>query len=337
MDSMPNRISAMIAFTVALLAAQDHATAQSPDTSGLKLEAKIPLGNVSGRIDHMAIDLARQRLFVAELGNNSVGIVDLNGHKVIRTLEGLKEPQGVAYLPATDTVYAANAGDGSVQLFRGPDYAPAGQIDLGDDADNIRLDIPANRIVVGYGSGGLAVIDPASSRKVADIPLSVHPEGFQLDPGSSRIWVNLPKTQAIAVVDRQTGRQTATWPMQTAGGNFPMALDQAAQRVLVAFRNPAKLGAFSMDDGSVIASPDICGDADDLFVDAKRHRVYISCGEGFIDVLDSAERSYRRVARIATVAGARTSLFVPEIDRLILAVRASGGEPAAVWVFQPLP
>jgi YVTN family beta-propeller protein len=337
MDSMPNRISAMIAFTLALLAAQDQATAQSPDTSGLKLEAKIALGNVSGRIDHMAIDLARQRLFVAELGNNSVGIVDLNGHKVIRTLEGLKEPRGVAYLPGTDTVYAANAGDGSVRLFRGPDYAPAGQIDLGDDADNIRLDIPANRIVVGYGSGGLAVIDPASSRKVADIPLSVHPEGFQLDPGSSRIWVNLPKTQAIAVVDRQTGRQTATWPMQTAGGNFPMALDQAAQRVLVAFRNPAKLGAFSMDDGSVIASPDICGDADDLFVDAKRHRVYISCGEGFIDVLDSAERSYRHVARITTVAGARTSLFVPEIDRLILAVRASGGEPAAIWVFQPLP
>jgi YVTN family beta-propeller protein len=151
MDSMPNRISAMIAFTLALLAAQDHATAQSPDTSGLKLEAKIPLGNVSGRIDHMAIDLARQRLFVAELGNNSVGIVDLNGHKVIRTLDGLKEPQGVAYLPAMDTVYVANAGDGSVRLFRGADYASAGQIDLGDDADNIRLDIPANRIVVGYG------------------------------------------------------------------------------------------------------------------------------------------------------------------------------------------
>jgi hypothetical protein len=337
MDSMPNRISAMIAFTLALLAAQDHATAQAPDTSGLKLEAKIALGNVSGRIDHMAIDLARQRLFVAELGNNSVGIVDLNGHKVIRTLEGLKEPQGVAYLPATDTVYAANAGDGSVQLFRGPDYAPAGQIDLGDDADNIRLDIPANRIVVGYGSGGLAVIDPASSKKVADIPLSVHPEGFQLDPGSNRILVNLPKAQAIAVVDRQSGRQTATWPTKIAGGNFPMAIDQAARHVLVAFRSPAKFGAFSMDDGTLIASPDICGDADDLFVDAKRHRVYISCGEGFLDVLDSAQGAYRRVTRIATVAGARTSLFVPEIDRLMLAVRTSGREAAAIWVFQPMP
>jgi len=339
MGSMPNPIRAMmIAFTgtLALLAAQDQAVTQG-ETPALKLEAKIPIGNVSGRIDHMAVDLARQRLFIAELGNNTVGIVDLNSRNVIRTMTGLKEPQGVAYLPSTDTLYIANGGDGSVRQFRGPDYAAAGQIDLGDDADNIRLDIPGNRIIVGYGSGGLAMIDAASSRKIADIPLSVHPEGFQLDPGSGRILVNLPRAQAIAVVDGQSGKQTATWPTKITGGNFPMALEQDARHALVAFRNPARLGAFSMDDGGVIASPEICGDADDLFVDAKRRRVYISCGEGFLDVLDSAQGAYRRVARIATVAGARTSLFVPEMDRLMLAVRAAGREAAAVWVYQPAP
>jgi len=325
-----------LAGSLALLAAQDEAATQG-DTPTLRLEAKIPIGNVSGRIDHMAIDLARQRLFVAELGNNTVGVVDLNGRNVIRTLDGLKEPQGVAYLPSVDTLYIASGGDGSVRRYRGPDYQASGQIDLGDDADNIRLDIPANRIVVGYGSGGLAVIDAASSRKIADIALGVHPEGFQLDPRSDRIFVNLPKAQAIAVVDSLSGKQIATWPAKIGAGNFPMALEQAARRALVAFRNPAKLGVFSMDDGSVIASPDICGDADDLFVDAKRHRVYISCGEGFLDVLDSAQDNYRRVARIATVSGARTSLFVPEMDRLMLAVRASGNEPAAIWVFEPTP
>jgi len=325
-----------LAGSLALLAAQDQATTQG-ETPALKLEAKIPIGNVSGRIDHMAIDLARQRLFVAELGNNTVGVVDLKSHKPIRRLDGLKEPQGVAYLPSTDTLYIANGGDGSVRQFRGPDYAAAEQIDLGDDADNIRLDTTANRIVVGYGSGGLAVIDTASSRKIADIPLSVHPEGFQLDPPSNRIFVNLPRAQAVAVVDTQSGKQTASWPTKIPGGNFPMALERDARHVLVAFRNPAKLGAFSMDDGSLVASPDICGDADDLFVDAKRRRVYISCGDGFLDVLDSAQGTYRRLGRIATVSGARTSLFVPDMDRLMLAVRASGNEPAAIWVFQPTP
>ena len=333
-----NKHLALLALTgaLALLAAQDQAITQG-DMPALKLEAKIPLGNVSGRIDHMAVDVTQHRLFVAELGNNTVGIINLGGRNVIRTLDGLKEPQGVAYLPSTDTLYVANAGDGSVRLFRGSDYAAAGQIDLGDDADNIRLDVHTNRIVVGYGSGGLAIIDAANSKKIANIPLSVHPEGFQLDPGSNRIFVNLPKAQAIAVVDRQSGRQTATWPTNVAGGNFSMALDQTARHVLVAFRDPAKLGVFSMEDGSLIASPDICGDADDLFVDAKRRRVYISCGEGFLDILDSAQGAYRRIARIATVAGARTSLFVPEMDRLMLAVRASAGEPAAIWVFQPMP
>ena len=334
---MKNPHRTIIAAALALLPMQTPTTAQTTEAAALQLEAKIPLGNVSGRIDHMAIDLMRQRLFVAELGNNSIGIVDLNSRRVIRNIEGLKEPQGVAYVPSMDTLYVANAGDGSVRLFIGPNHAAAGQIDLQDDADNIRVDSAANRLFVGYGSGGLAVIDIATSRKVADIPLSVHPEGFQLDPGGQNIFVNVPKAQGIAVVNREAGRQTASWPMTIAGGNFPMALDHAAGHVLAAFRSPAKLGVFSKENGALIASPEICGDADDVFVDAKRRRVYVSCGEGFIDVLDSQRDAYRRIARIPTVAGARTSLFVPELDRLMLAVRAYSGEPASVWIFQPVP
>jgi YVTN family beta-propeller protein len=326
----------VITCALALSAGAGRLNAQTAETGMLELEAKIPLGDVRGRIDHMAIDLARQHLFVAELENNSVGIVDLANRKVIRTIQGLKEPQGVAFVPSTGALYVANAGDGSLRSFRGPDYAAAGQIDLGDDADNIRVDTAANRLVVGYGSGGLAVVHIASFRKISDIPLGVHPEGFQLDPGSNKIFVNLPKARAIAVVDRQSGKQLANWPMQIGAGNFPMALNHYAGHVLAAFRTPAKLAAFSINDGALIASPEICGDADDVFVDAKRNRVYVSCGEGFLDVLDAQGTAYKRLARIPTVAGARTSLFVPQLDRLFLAVRAASGEPAAVWVFRPV-
>src|SRR6266446_7555506 len=110
------------------------------DPAPLVLEAKIPLGNVAGRIDHFTLDSDRQLLFVAELGNNSVDIVDLKGRKVLRRLAELSEPQGVAYHPATGTLYVANAGDGSVRLYQGPDFMPDGRILLGDDADNIRID-----------------------------------------------------------------------------------------------------------------------------------------------------------------------------------------------------
>src|SRR5256714_2463996 len=118
----------------------DRAFSQTPSTSSLQLETKIPLGDVKGRIDHMAIDLPRRRLFVAELGNDTVGVVDLNEQKVQHVITGLKEPQGIGYVPSSDTLFVANAGDGSVLMFRGADYAGAGRIDLGGDADHIRVD-----------------------------------------------------------------------------------------------------------------------------------------------------------------------------------------------------
>src|SRR6201988_3826028 len=90
-----------------------NAVAQPAETAPLQLEAKIPLGNVHGRIDHMAVDLKRQRLFVAELGNDTIGVVDLANRKLLQTIAGRNEPQGVGYEPSTDTLYAANAGDGS--------------------------------------------------------------------------------------------------------------------------------------------------------------------------------------------------------------------------------
>jgi DNA-binding beta-propeller fold protein YncE len=320
-----------------LLAGSGRPIAQTDNSAHLQLEAKIPLGEVRGRIDHLAIDLVRQRLFVAELGNDTVGIVDLKKREVIHTISGLREPQGLGYVPATDALYVANAGDGSVRVFAGADYAAAGRIDLGANADNIRVDSTAGQIVVGYGSGSLAAIDAKTLQRIADIPLPVHPEGFQLDPASGQVFINLPKARAIAAADRRAGKLTASWPITIGGDNFPMALRRDAGEILAVFRNPGQLAAFSIKDGAVLASADVCDDADDLFFDPKRQRVYVSCGEGFLDVLDAKGSAYRHAARIATVPGARTSLFVPELDRLLLAVRAEAEQPASIWVFRPTP
>ena len=95
--------------------------------------------------------------------------------------------------------------------------------------------------------------------------------------------------------------------------NFPMALDAVRRQALVILGAPAELGVFSMTGGKLIATAENCGDADDLFIDAKRDRVYISCGSGFIDVLEAKGTTYRRIARIPTVSGARTSLSYPNL------------------------
>jgi YVTN family beta-propeller protein len=302
----------------------------------LALEAKIPLGEVSGRIDHLGIDLKRQRLLVAELGNDSLGVVDLATGKVLRTISGMSEPQGVAYVPFVDGIFVANGGDGSVRMLRGDDLMPTGHIELGNDADNVRVDAPRNRVLVGYGKGALAVIDPASGTKATDLKLKGHPEGFQLDETGALVFVNVPDAREIEILD-VASQASRSLPTRGAGSNFPMAIDRDAHRVLVVFRSPPSLMALSTQDRRVVAKVDTCGDADDVFVDQRRRRVYVSCGEGAVDVLEPGETGYRRIARVPTVSGARTSLFVPELDRLFVAVRAHGNETAAIWIFRPIP
>jgi DNA-binding beta-propeller fold protein YncE len=302
----------------------------------LVLEAKIPLGEVKGRIDHLAIDVSRQRLLVAELGNNGFGVVDLAARKTLRTLSGLSEPQGVGYEPSTDTIYVANAGDGSVRIFKGDDFSPLGRIELGDDADNVRIDGTHKQVLVGYGKGAIAVIDPTTHAKGAEYRLHGHPEGFQIDGSGTQLFVNVPDTHEIAVIDlpNAVSRSVATPGLRS---NFPMAVDAEAKRVLVVFRNPSTLMALSSPETEIVAKAETCGDADDVFVDGKRHRVYVICGAGVADVFEPRGTAYKRVATIPTVPGARTGLFVPELDRLFVAVRASSGEPPAIWVFRPTP
>jgi DNA-binding beta-propeller fold protein YncE len=328
--------AALLAALAAIVLAKD-AACESAEVPPLQLEGKISLGDVRGRIDHMAVDLARHRLFVAALGSDSLAMVDLKAQRLDRIIGELSEPQGIGYDPATDTLYVANAGDGSVRLFKGHDLSPGERIELGSDADNIRVDSKAGRVFIGYGDGALAIVDAATHDKVASAPLKAHPESFQLDGNTSRIFVNVPKAGTIDVVDRTSGEKVASWPTAGRSANFAMVLDRVRQHVLVAFRQPAELGTFSAADGNLVASFPTCGDVDDLFLDSKRDRVYISCGEGFVDVLAVDGNSYRKVAHIATFPGARTSLFVPELDRLLLAVPAKGEVAAAIWIFRPSP
>lgn len=322
----------------------------------MQVEAKIPLGDVHGRIDHLAVDVARRRLFVAELGNDSLGVVDLAAGAVAHRIRGLREPQGVAYVPGADILLVANAGDGTVERYRGADLVSLGRTLLGADADNLRPN-PADggHVWVGHGGaghgaagaqGGLTALDAATGQSVgATIPLPAHPESFQLETTGARAFVNIPGAgDAVAVLDRAARRQVATWSVPGFRANFPMALDERGGRLFVGFRGPPTLGVLDLGNGAVLARLPLCGDVDDLFLDARRHRLYAICGEGMVETFEDSggaqretSRIPRHLGRVPTAVGARTGLFVPELDRLFVAVRAAPGEAAAVWVLRPEP
>ena len=328
------RRATIAAFLLGLLVASTAARAED----ALALEGKIPLPGVAGRIDHMAVDLGRKRLLVAALGNGTLDVVDLAGGYRVKQVAGLREPQGVAYAQKPDLVVVASAGDGSVRFFRSEDLAPAGSLTPGSDADNVRIDPRTGNAIVGYGSGGLAIIDPEKRSKVGDVKLAAHPELFQIDPPSGRVFINVPDAGQIAVVDLAAAMQIAGSTLPGLSANFPLAIDGSGTAIAAVVRHPARLVLLDSKTGAATQQMDTCGDADDVFFDTKRRRIYVSCGAGAVDVFQGETAGYRPLARIETSSGARTSLFVPELDRLYVAARAGLlGSDAAILVFRPLP
>jgi protein-tyrosine-phosphatase len=323
---------------VAMLSFVAFATALAA-VEPLLLVQHIALPAVEGRIDHLAVDVDQQRLYVAALGHNRVEVIDLKAGQRATSVTGLHEPQGLAVVRDRDLkrLVIANGEGGEVQVR---DTADANlrvvhTVSLSDDADNVRYDAKAKRVYVGYGSGALAAIDPADGRTLGEVHLAGHPESFQLEANGPRVFVNVPTANQIAVLDREAMKMLTTWPVTDAHANFPMALDEAGHRLFVGCRRPAKVLMYDTSSGQPIGAMDIVGDTDDLFYDAARKRLYVSGGEGFLDVFQEQDATrFARIAHIPTAPGARTSLFVPDLNRLYLAVPHRGAQQAEIRVYQ---
>jgi DNA-binding beta-propeller fold protein YncE len=301
----------------------------------LTLVRSIELPHVEGRIDHLAYDASTQRLFVAALGNNTVEVLDVSAGIHLQSLQGFREPQGIAIAAATRAVAVANGQGEGLQLLGADDYRPGAVVRLGDDADNVRYDAVARRLYVGFNAGALAAIDPAAGKVLGQVKLAGHPESFQLERDGSRVFVNVPSAEQVAIVDRASMKVMSTWPITTARANYPMALDEADRRVFIGCRRPAKVLVLDIATGKESSSFEIVGDTDDLFYDAARKHLYISGGDGFIDVVqDQGGNKFMRIAHVATAAGARTSLFVADQGRLYLAVPHRGSQKAEIRVYE---
>lgn len=318
------------------------ATAQQP--AALALEKRFPLLDVNGRIDHFSADVKGHRLFLSALGNYTVEVLDAQDGRRLKTLPDLEEPQGVYYDGASQRLFVAT-GDGNTRIYDGATFQLLETVKFSDDADNVRYDVRGRGVVVGYGgekalrgrpagSGALAFLD-TNGKQTGEIGVDAHPESFQLEKNGTRVFVNVPDRGEIQVADVVKKAAIARWPTTTAMSCFPMALDEAQQRLFVGCRRPARLLVFDTAAGKMVNSLDAVGDTDDLFYDAARRRVYVIGGQGFVDVFQQGDADqYVRLARYPTVPGARTGYFVPEWGKLFVAVPHRGEQRAEILVYE---
>ena len=319
---------------MALLCCYAAATSDA-QSAPLKLRQTIPLPGIEGRIDHFASDPSGQRLFVCSLGNDSLEVIDLRKGERVHSITGLGAPQGVGYVPEVNRLFVANDKGGICKIYDGKSFQTVGELNFEDDADNVRYDETRKKIYVGFGSGGIAVVNAPDGKQVGSIKLSAHPEAFQPEKRGSRIFVNVPNSRHVAVIDRDKGEVVATWKTDLALANFPMALDEANHRLFVGCRLPPRLVVLNTDSGDVVAKVDISGDTDDVFYDSKRRRIYVICGAGKIDVIEQTDpKTYKTSTRVDTAEGARTGLFVAERNTLFVAVPHRGSQQAEVRCYE---
>jgi DNA-binding beta-propeller fold protein YncE len=281
---------------------------KAPAHAPLVLTGSIPMPGVQGRIDHMSLD-PQGRLFLSALGNNTVEVLDLGGGVRAAAIPNIPRPQGVVYVAELNKLFVGSD-EGKLHVYDGASYRLIVTIDFGDDVDNLRYDAANKLVYVGYGDGdegAIGVVDAATNQRLAkNYKLGAHPESFQLEHSGANIYVNVPDLKQIVVVNRSTGAITH-WPVPFEA-NFPMALDEAEQRVFVATRGPARMAVFDTKTGRLVTSVPCVQGSDDLYFDAARKRVYVTGGEGYISVFQEKDADhFEALASVPSAVGARTS------------------------------
>jgi hypothetical protein len=309
-----------LALCVPLLAPRAEPT-QTSEPKPLELEATIPLPDVAGRIDHLALDAAREHLFVAALGNDTLELVDLKKAERAKSFAGHAEAQGVVFVAKHDALVVSNGEGQGCDVYDAAKLEIARRVELGPDADNLRYDAARDLVWAAHGEGALSAFEPASGKVVATLKCAGHVESFQLETKSAHVFANVPGARHVAVIDREASKVVATWVIDAAQANFPMALDEERSRLFVGCRVPGRLVVLDTTTGKTVTDVDMSGDVDDLFLDPARKRLYAICGAGYVDVFDvSKPDAPERTTRFTTRAGARTGLFVPERSKLYVAV-----------------
>jgi DNA-binding beta-propeller fold protein YncE len=303
--------------------------------SPLILSQTVSLPNVQGGFNHMSVDAEHLRLFAAAPTNKTLEIVDLKAGKPWRSLEGEK-PAAVRYAPEFNQLYVSRGQ--SVSIYDGKTFDLITSIDLESNLDELQYDARAKRLYVGCmtpGKTGIAVIAIPDGKLLGKISLPDKLQGIAVEQNGIRIFANMPTLKQVAVMDRYKLTLLTTWPLANAEGNTPLGLDEARHRLFVGTRHPAQLVVLDTATGKAVAKINTNSDADDLFYDPAHKRIYVSCGEGFIDVIEHRDADhYRLIARVPTVAGARTSAFSAELSSFYLGVPRRGDQPAELRIFK---
>jgi DNA-binding beta-propeller fold protein YncE len=286
----------------------------------------------TGDFDHFGVDIKGDRLFLAAEEHKTVEVFDLRTGDRIRSIEGFGQPLMMVYLPESNHLVVTDGGDSAVYLVDCKKYKIIRTIKLGPGVDHGVLN-PVNRYYYVESGGGsnapthvLSIIDTESFKHVGDIaglPGNSN-EGMVIDRQGKKLYVNLTGTDEVGVVDLDKRQLVAKWPLPDAQVAHPIMLDESNHRLFIATRKPAMFIVFNTDSGKPVASLPCVGVNSDMSFDVARKRIYVT-GSETASVFEQRDADhYEHIADVPTAYRAKSSIFVPDLKRLYIAVSGKG-------------
>jgi hypothetical protein len=307
-------------------------TMKAQEKLPLKLIIRTPMPGFTGDFDHFGLDLKGNRLFLAAEEHKTVEVFDLRTGERIHSIQGFGQPLMMVYLPESNRLVVTDGGDGAVQLVDCKTYKIIKTIKLGQGVDHGVLN-PVN----GYyyvESGGsssapthvLSIIDTKSFEHVGDVaglPGSSN-EGMVIDRAGKKLYVNLTGTDEVGVVDLDKGQLVAKWELPDVHVAHPVVLDEPEHRLFIATRQPPRFIVFNTDTGKAVTSLPCVGVTSDMSFDVSRKRIYVT-GSETASVFEQRDADhYEHIADVPTAFRAKSSIFVPDLKRLYVAVSGKG-------------
>jgi len=310
-------------------------SAQGQEKPSLTLAKTIPLPDIRGGFNHMSADAEQHRLFATATTRRTLEIIDLKSSKPWRSLAG-EGTAAALFVPEFNQLYVTR--HQNVCIYDGNTFDLLTSVDLQCGLDELGCNPDAKQLYVGCMTSNytaIAILSLPDGKQIGKIKLPAKPQGFAVEQKGKRIYVNLTSLKQIAVLDREKQKLIEVWPLKDAAANYPLALDETNHRLFVGCRQSAQLVVFNTTTGKPVASVAISADTDDLAYDAAHKRIYVACGEGFLDVIEQHDADHYQLSdRIPAKPGSRNGCFAPGANEFYLAIPQRGSQAAEIQVYQ---
>ena len=300
----------------------------------LQLQKKVLIPNVNGRISQITFDSRRQLLYIVAPENNSIEIVNLKNYSIKKQITSILEPKGISYIKETDILIITSGIDGKYFVLNASDLTILHSFSIGPKPSGIKYDSISKRIYIGFGYGSISEIEPNTFENLIEYKLEGSPEEFQFHENGNKFFVNIPSMLHFEVIDKTKKKVVSKIKINGATNNFPMAIDTKTRRLFIGCQSPAKVVIFDTETYRQLTSFDCDGDPNNIFYDPVKLRIYLSCGAGFINIFEQITGDeFKLIEKRPTRNGARTSLYIPELDLFVVAIPSSLNRPAEIVIF----